>query len=326
MTNPFNQLSGVPFDDEHYYSDGLGFSFKKALKKLVNPKEHLKFAKKSLNPKEHLKFAKKAIDPREHLKFAKKATKRTALVVKRVAKSPVGKIALIAGATIIGGPIVGKFASAIGQKMATSTLLRAGGKMLASKALPKIASFAVQQRLSKKAQQKQLDLQRQIYNTQNPANPLPAKKRKVKKGKHATLSAPVPVPPDMTNALVTANQQTAALNQQIANDPQFSSIVQNMLAQGATQQQIADAWATSDAYRKVATPQIANTIMPQIEQSLIGQGMDPLEAREQAAFLAHQTASGTVDQLQAKAAGIPTWAYAAGGGLLLMMFLNKRRG
>jgi len=341
MSNPFDQLAGTPYRGYHAHPQ-LGLNIGKSLKKLGK-------------------------------KIDKKITRPVAKAAKKVAKSPLGKVALVAGAALALGPVVSKVAGAVGSKAGTvkaaGSVAHIGKAVVKSKALPKVAAFAVQQKLSKNAQKKQLALQKQLYNTQNPLNPVTAKGKKIKTKKRKaiplkkvqsmtpiqraaalstelspqqianmspeqqilqltkTVDIPVSVAPptQMVANLSASANQTAAIAQQISTDPQFNLVANTMMAQGATPQQVTDAWTSSQQYAQVATPQIANTILPEIRQQLIAQGVPPVQAAQQAELIAQQTASNTVADIQSQARGVPLWVWATGaGGLFLLLTLQRR--
>lgn len=107
-----------------------------------------------------------------------------------------------------------------------------------------------------------------------------------------------------------AKERFQQMGQQALNDgeavgqsPEYIEAVQQLQAQGYTDQQIAQQWMTSQSYYKQALPEVQRAVYPEIYQQYAAQ-MSPQQAQMQAYRDSEHVAEATVRDVQNTAAGL----------------------
>lgn len=282
--NPFDQLNGNGLN-------GLeGFSFSKAFKKV-------KDAVKKVDKKLGIDKVKKAIGLDKVEKATDKAILQTAAEIKR---SPVAQAALVAGAVMVAGPAGLALAKSAGGAIvgglskvggALATVAKSGAVKAIVGGVGKVAAVGgkalATQALTQMAQGAGAPQQYQQYMTDK-----------------------------------TGPRIDSAIND-IANDPRYAALVAQMRAQGYSDEQIAQYWATSEAYRQAAVPAIAQTVYPQAYAAYQQQGYSPAMAQDMAYKTSDMVAEDTVTKIQDKMSGMDWLKIGLPVAAMLLTLVNR---
>jgi len=91
------------------------------------------------------------------------------------------------------------------------------------------------------------------------------------------------------------------VNESIQNNPKFAAVVEEMLAAGASEQEIIKAWAASDEYKKIALPEVQAIAQDEVYQNLVSAGVPDEQAKMQANIQGAEIAEQAVAEVQEKA-------------------------
>lgn len=104
--------------------------------------------------------------------------------------------------------------------------------------------------------------------------------------------------------LADAQARVLPMFQSLMSDPKFKAIADNMLAQGATPQQIVDMWNASQPAKELATAAAVQAVYDPIRQGYINQGIPPQQAAVYAEDTALEVAEGAVQKSTGSGAGV----------------------
>ena len=90
--------------------------------------------------------------------------------------------------------------------------------------------------------------------------------------------------PNAQTLPVTGTAQYAAELAQMANDPRYASVLNQMRADGYTDAQIAEAWIKSKTAGELVAPKVAQAIYPKVYSAVSQAGATPQEAQEYATY------------------------------------------
>lgn len=131
------------------------------------------------------------------------------------------------------------------------------------------------------------------------------------------------------NAQIAAQESEAELAagrgiiQAIGEMPEFAQVVQQLRAEGYSDQAILAHWAESSAYYKNAVAAATETIQPQLQQHYIAQGVPPQYAESESWVQGHKIAAEEVGKVRDKATGGGAGTLLIPGAILLMTMLGK---